>query len=221
MSDGNSRWVTSNQQGPHPDVAKVVARHLAHPNQKPVSEHTLQAFEQAGEWLADWQGDLILDACCGIGESTHRLAKLHPHARVIGIDKSAHRLDKHTGHFGEAPANALLLRADVGDFWRLAKQANWQISQHYLLYPNPYPKKSQLQKRWHGHPAFVDLVALGGHLTVRSNWQTYIQEFANALQCLQVKSDISEYRDDEAFTPFERKYWASGQSSWQLQANLS
>ena len=63
----------------------------------------------------------------------------------------------------------MVVKADVNDFWRLAMESGWRPIRHYLLYPNPYPKASQLRKRWYGSPAFHRCWHWVG-LTVRSNW---------------------------------------------------
>ena len=217
--EGNSRHIDSNQTGVHEKLPDLVARHLQHPSQRPLTEHTLQAFSQAQDWLGDWQGPLILDACCGVGESTAHIANQHPEARVIGVVKSALRVGKHE-HYSLKQDNALILRADLNDFWRLAVQAEWRLSKHFLLYPNPYPKAAHVQRRWHGSPAFAEIVKLGGQLEVRSNWQIYIQEFALALELAGFNADMKQYHHAQAITPFERKYWASGQHSWQVISQL-
>jgi hypothetical protein len=56
---------------------------------------------------------------------------------------------------------------------------------------------------------------------VRSNWDIYVSEFAEALKCAGITADVHEYQNKEAMTPFERKYWASGQKSHQLIAKLN
>jgi tRNA G46 methylase TrmB len=214
-----ARSITTNQIGIHQNLHKVVSRHLMHSSQKPLSTHTLQAFEEATSWLGDWQGDLILDSCCGVGESTVNIAKAHPNARVIGIDKSALRTDKHQAYSTNLQ-NYIVLRADLNDFLRLLILADKKLTKHYLLYPNPYPKSAHLQRRWYATSALKDILKLGGILEVRSNWQLYIQEFSAALAIANVSNEICLFESDHAITPFERKYWQSGQSSWQLLANL-
>ena len=220
MSHGNSKSVDSNQSGPHEKLTDIVLRHLQHASRKPFNQHTLDAFEEAQAWLGGWQGPLIMDSCCGVGESTALIAKNNPQARVIGIDKSALRTGKHEQNYKGQSSNYLVLRADLNDFWRLAHQHQWQLDQHFLLYPNPYPKSAHVQRRWHGSAAFADLLRLGGRLQVRSNWQLYVEEFALALKVAGVPSRFEEYRAADPMTPFERKYWASGQSSWQVSADL-
>lgn len=215
---GNSRHISSNQTGPHEKIPELVKRHLANPSQKPINGHTLKAFEQAQTWRDDSR-PLIFDSCCGVGESTFRLAKLYPNAQIIGIDKSAMRTDKHERLFA-LPDNALMLRADVIDFWRLAVKTGWLLHAHFLLFPNPYPKSAQVQRRWHANSAFIDLIRLGGNFELRSNWQIYVQEFYLALQTLDIASSINEVQVTDPFTAFERKYHASGQAIWQLKSRL-
>ena len=216
MTQGNSKIVTSNQQGIHDNLVNTVRRHLAHPSRKPFSQHTIEAFAEAQAWLVERDGPIILDACCGTGESTAFIAAMYPDARVIGVDKSVHRLQRHSGE----QSNYLLLQADLNDFWRLAVKAGWQLDKHFLLYPNPYPKSVHYKRRWHASPAFADILLLGGELIVRSNWQLYIEEFVAALAVAGKSSACVPYSAEYAMTAFERKYWASGQSSWQCRASL-
>lgn len=214
-----SRLVISNQPGPHHDLARRIDRALATPLRKPIAAHTQEAFEQANRWYQARHAPLIIDAGCGVGISTRQLAAQFPDHAVIGVDRSEDRLGR---DHGTLPDNALLVRADLVDFWRLADQARWQLERHYLLYPNPYPKAAHLKMRWHGHPVLPTLLALGGQLEVRSNWQLYIEEFALAVaQVTGRQADIGIWTPgSEYLTPFEAKYDKSGQTLWRLQVQL-
>ncbi|MGQ4878028.1 tRNA (guanine(46)-N(7))-methyltransferase TrmB [Billgrantia sp. LNSP4103-1] len=218
-----SRTIATNQDGPHRDVVHRVERALRFPLRKPIAEHTRLAFEQACAWIDKHGGleaqPLVLDAGCGVGLSTRHLAARFDDHLIIGVDRSADRLAR--AH-GELAGNALLVRADLVDFWRLALAAGWQPARHYLLYPNPYPKSAHLKQRWHGHPVLPVILALGGRLELRSNWRLYVEEFAQALERVTgVRSPVEAFEPDGQFlTPFERKYHASGQSLWRLQADL-
>ena len=217
----NSRVVTSSQVGIHERLEEVVCRNLEHPFKKPIAEHTQVAFDRAKEWFDSQHKPLIFDSCCGVGESSRLIAQRYPNHAVIALDRSEARLDKHQRCFDDAFDNLLFVRADLMDFWRLAEQAGWQLDYHFLLYPNPYPKPGQLQRRWHASPVFSSLLKLGGELCVRSNWKTYIEEFALALGVAGIQTDVVEYRAVEPMSAFERKYWASGQQSWQCLVQLS
>lgn len=221
MSEANSRSITTNQQGLNEKLDEVVIKHLKAEFKKPIAAHTQEAFDQVNERVQAFSGAVILDSCCGVGESTANIAKLHPDALVIGIDKSAHRIDKHDVEYKQTEfGQYILVRADLNDFWRLVVNAKWSVSHHYLLYPNPWPKAKHLGRRWHGAAVFPYIIQIGGLLEVRSNWQTYVDEFARALCLAGHVTQVSPYSAAHAVTPFERKYWASGQQSHRLQIQL-
>ncbi|GLS83151.1 tRNA (guanine(46)-N(7))-methyltransferase TrmB [Paraferrimonas haliotis] len=215
----DSRIIVSNQQGLHEQLDEVVLKHLQHPFQKPYAQHTLDEFERINAIVQASERPLIVDSCCGVGESTANIARLHPQALVIGLDKSAYRIGKHHEYQGE-DGEYLLARVDLNDFWRLAVAANWQVHKHFLLYPNPWPKSKHLQRRWHGAAVFPSLLALGGALELRSNWPVYLQEFQRALELAGHASELTELTVEQPLTPFERKYQASGQALYQLRCAL-
>ena len=228
---GDSKAIITNQKGIHEKLDEVVQKHLSHPFQKPYQAHTEQAFAEmnlrVNEFLeANPQGEVILDACCGVGQSTRLLAEQNPQALVIGVDKSAHRLSRRVAGQSNADSpeedicsrkNYHLVRADLNDFYRLVKAANWPVSKHYILYPNPWPKSKHLQRRWHGSAVFPAMTSIGKMLILRSNWPLYLQEFQQAAQQVNLFGDITELAiEAQPLTPFEAKYQASAQVCWQL-----
>ncbi|MBF7071795.1 methyltransferase domain-containing protein [Glaciecola sp. MH2013] len=236
------REITTNQQDVHDDLTTIVRKYRDSDFKKPVAEHTQQAFDATLSWLnatglghaentALFSGDVIIDACCGVGESSLALAQQFPNAKVIGIDKSGARLAKHTHYLQRQNSqkkpidNLMIIQADLNDFWRLmaqhqASHSQWRIAKQCLFYPNPYPKKSQVQKRWHASPAFPFILACSKHIELRSNWRLYLEEFQLALLEYGVESDIHQV-SGSPITPFERKYSESGQLCWQLQTRPS
>ncbi len=187
---------------------------------------------------------LVLDSGCGTGESTIHLAKRFPGIPVIGIDKSSVRLSKAgnsrqlenamedaAGESAEldqmqVPPNAFWVRAELLDFWRLALEkvvaGEWKILHHALYYPNPWPKESEATRRFHLHPIFPTLLRLGAATELRTNWEIYAREFAEAARvaggalslCLSVECD--EFTPDVPETAFERKYKNAGQSLFRV-----
>ncbi|TLU64250.1 SAM-dependent methyltransferase [Thalassotalea litorea] len=216
MSYGDSKAIVTNQNGLNEHLDDVVKKHLSHEFLKPISVHTLEAFNQVNEKVVDFSGKIILDSCCGVGQSTRILARRNPDALVIGVDKSLHRIQRNVQDADE-PENFALVRADLNDFYRLVVQNQWPVAQHFLLYPNPWPKAKHLQRRWHGSSVFPYILQIGKSLTLRSNWQLYLQEFQRAATLAGKTGSITEVADTEALTPFEAKYQASGQRCWQLK----
>lgn len=253
--ENKARSVISSQTSIHEDLEQILVRHKQSTFKRPIAEHTRQAFLNIIEWLEDWEGDVILDSCCGVGESTLNIAQQYPHAKIIGVDKSIARLDKHKSYIvknkaklntelAEAKAlqtpenesNYRVIQADLNDFWRLlsdyisVNKPLWRIEKHFILYPNPYPKKAQIGKRWYASALMPYIIGLCGNIEVRSNWKLYLQEFLFAAQFYGLQGQISELgheftKDQEksrlqenyrAITPFERKYLDANQICFKL-----
>lgn len=218
---GDSKAIVTNQPGVHEKLVEIVNKHIAHPSQKPIQAHTQQAFDEINEIVQAFSGEVILDSCCGVGQSTRLIAKQNPEALVIGVDKSAHRINRNVDEVkldnGEGTVNNFhLVRADLNDFYRLVVAANWQVTQHYILYPNPWPKAKHVQRRWHGSAVFPQIVAIGQEIILRSNWLLYLEEFQVAAGILNFQGTISTINVTQPLTPFEAKFHASGQQCWQL-----
>ncbi len=213
----NSKAVRSSQNGPHPRLLEIVARHVAKPFERPIAEHNRAAFVETQAYVETDRRPLCLDSFCGIGESTAILAARYPQYFFLGIDQSAARLSKHGPLRSD---NYQLVRADVTDFWRLAAAAGWRLEQHWLLYPNPWPKAAHLLRRVHGSPVFPQLVALGGRLECRTNWPLYLHELQVALGYLGQHAVREAFTVDSPLTAFEAKYTQSGHQLWRLTASL-
>jgi len=187
---------------------------------KTIWEQPLRGFSRtAFESLGDLEtSEIVIDAGCGTGQSTRLLAQRFPGSVVIGVDRSAARLSK----AGELPDNAILLRADLADLWRLARAAGWRVNRHYLYYPNPWPKPGHLKRRWHAHPVWPDLLGLGGRLEMRTNFEIYAREFARALKLAGCDPhlEVLTLQAGEAISPFEYKYCQSGHDLFQVWADI-
>ena len=214
----HSRAVHSSQAGIHRRLESLLERYESARWKNPLHGATCRAFEALAIELSGDTRPLILDAGCGTGESTRRLAEQFPSALVIGVDKSSDRLSRlGTDHFPWIEGNAIWLRGELTAFWRLALQAGWRLQRHYLLYPNPWPKPGHLQRRWHAHPVFPDLLRLGGRLEMRTNWRIYADEFAFVVNRLKGSDVAPRFVEDvEDLSPFERKYRASGQALYSV-----
>ena len=215
---GNSRPVHSTQSGTHSSLQQLVEKHLQHVWRQPVADHNRAAFQQCLSWRSErgLSRPLLLDSGCGTGRASRALADLHPDALVIGIDQSAARLRRGMERFGPAPENLLLLRAECSDIWRLMLDAGWQVARHFLLYPNPWPKPGHLQRRWHGHPVFPQMLALSEVIELRTNWAIYAQEMVEALALAGWSAELDLVQPLSPLTDFEEKYCDSGHALWRL-----
>lgn len=240
-----ARAVESNQTDIYKDLEKVVRKYFRTTFLRPVADHTLKAFEEAENFIEEFYGKdstspgvkeekpwtIILDSGCGTGDSTVNLAKKFPEFPVIGIDKSAVRLNKAEAREVNLPRNVFWVRAELLDFWRLAQTAiqegRWQVPYHALYYPNPWPKQSEATRRFHLHPIFPVLMSLGKITELRTNWEIYAREFEAAVKLYadEYRSvshvELSKFSPDHPETAFERKYKEARQDLWRVQVSKS
>ncbi len=232
-----ARSVTSNQDDIYKNLEAVVRKYAATTFLRPVADHTREAFEQACDFVRGFNAagcaELVLDSGCGTGESTLHLARKFPNVPVIGIDKSAVRLSKagnerqlevSAGGSCDVPANAFWVRAELLDFWRLALEkvdaGEWQILHHALYYPNPWPKESEATRRFHLHPIFPTMLRLSPVTELRTNWEIYAREFAEAAHVLgdtlslKFNVELGAFDPENPETAFERKYKEARQQLW-------
>lgn len=220
MSFTESKTIASTQEGIHNNLQETVEKHLKHRFNRPIAKHNYEAFLQAHEcWHIHGQPKVILDSACGTAESTHYLASQFPDHLVVGIDQSEKRLSN--SHNRNTPENCLLLRCECIDFWQLAEKECWQFEKHFLLYPNPWPKPQHLKRRWHGHPAFSNLLNISKKIELRTNWKIYADEFLQALSIAKIyDAALQEYKPEQTITAFERKYTLSQHTLWQIKATI-
>ena len=215
-----ARAVTSNQLQPHPRLPELLRRHRQTPFLRPPAAHASGALEQLAHALNRHGGPLVLDSGCGSGEASMAIARAHPDALIAAIDKSAVRVARAQKR-RDRPANLIFLRLDVRDCWSHVLAAGWPVAWHYLFYPNPWPKQHQLMRRWHAHPVMPTLLALGGQLELRTNWQLYAQEFAYSVGFLNgALSAVEQWAPATPVGAFERKYVESGQPLYRVAALL-
>jgi tRNA G46 methylase TrmB len=204
----------------------VIAQHT-----RQAFESAVKFVEEFYNHRLDFPRTVILDSGCGQGMSTLLLARASPNVPVIGIDRSFDRLSRnvlesHTkrtlqgsGPSGndakidqnhliktyESQPNLLFVRAEISDFWTMvAFNSSWVVLDHWLLYPNPYPKAKHLQRRWHGHPTFPLLLCLGGNLCLRSNWKIYCDEMEDSILAV-TKLFLKQMDQDEAESRITRR----------------
>ena len=210
----SSGLVSSSQTGIHPRLAHHVQRHLETHWKQPFHYPTSRVYQLLkSEGVFASNQPFILDSGCGTGKSTQGLADLFPQHLVIGVDRSMARLAKSGVDSGfSRDGNCLLVRAELATFWRLLVKDGHSPEHHFLFYPNPWPKPGHLSRRWHGHPVFPQLLALGGEIELRCNWEIYALEFARAVSLATgMVVEVKNIRPESGISPFEQKYLERGQ----------
>jgi tRNA (guanine-N7-)-methyltransferase len=188
---------------------------------------------------------LSFSSGCGTGKSTVTLGKLYPNHTIIGVDRSLARLTKNGVYRdqaadGETTGNVFFVRAELADFWRLWLQSSLTLPEkHFLLYPNPYPKKRRFQNRWYAHPAFPLILQMKSQeVIIRSNWKAYLEDFVAAVALAEKHQPRDGDGDGDgdaaiayhytatgpteidsaqsAWTNFEQKYFDVGETCYEL-----
>ncbi len=208
----SSAPVVSNQAGIHPQLKKIVNKHLSSHFQCPISDTQKHQFDRAWNWLQlqlqQQQRPFIIDCGCGTGMSSFLLAQQHPDKLIIGIDQSSHRL-RNSARYTAKQRNLYYIQARLEEFWLLALKADLHPDKQFLFYPNPWPKHKHLRRRWHGHPIFPVILKLCDKLELRTNWSIYAKEFHFALSLGGIDNQLLEYRPQSPISRFELKYGAS------------
>jgi tRNA (guanine-N7-)-methyltransferase len=206
---GTSKKVLSNQSHPHENLLSILKKHKTLPYQRPYTQNK-QISALIDKLKSNPNLRLVLDSGCGTGASSYNLANIYPNHVIIGIDKSGHRLNKEKNLHNRKTNNVILINAYCEDVWLLLAHENIYCDHHYLLYPNPWPKKKHIMRRWHAHPIFPTLLNISKYITMRTNWDIYAEEFKSSLEFYNQKPSVSEIKSPQATSsPFETKYIAS------------
>lgn len=218
---GNSKTVESPQKGIHEKLEEIVLKHKKTDYRRPISHFTAEIYEKLEERLLGQ--DIIIDAGCGVGLSTYKIALENPNALVLGIDRSDNRLERKNSFKKDLPENLIFIRGKLDEWWpllfKLHQEKKLTVIKNYILYPNPYPKPKSLKLRWHAHPVFRILMEFGAPIEVRSNFKLYLEEFSFAANFYGKKVKLENLEIKDPLTVFEKKYAQSGQDLYCLRIN--
>lgn len=174
-----------------------------------------------------FSGPIDLEIGCGAGYHPVRYAKAHPDRLLIAIERTQTRFAKLEGRLRHHPevGNVLAVRADAIR-WVTHRVPDGSLSRILLLYPNPYPKQRQLNKRWHHMPFMghlLEKLVPEGTLTLATNIASYAREaaiaFATTWQCEVISERQFTSHDTaprEARSHFEKKYLERGETCTEL-----
>lgn len=164
-----------------------------------------------------------LDVEIGAGQGLHaiRYAESHPDRNLIAIERTQTKFSamaRRNAH--HHLTNLQVIRADAVNFlYHFVPDAT--IQNLFLLYPNPYVKKSK--SRWHFSSAMLLLhqkMAREGILHISTNLLWYAQECSHELCRLGLFRLVADRKlspSDRPRTHFEAKYLARGETCFDLQ----
>lgn len=169
-----------------------------------------------------------LEIGCGVGFHPIHYARAHSDRVLIAIEhtrekfeKFARRIERH-----EALPNLIAIHAN-GVSWLTHRCPSASLDRLIFLYPNPCPKKGDLNKRWHGMPFMeraIDALKTGGELWLATNERFYYEEAKEAYARawgLKLVEDLAFTRETLPYpqprTHFEKKYLERGETCFNLK----
>ena len=168
----------------------------------------------------------------GCGDGTHSLCycQENPKTHLIAIEKSPfrfRRFQKKMSQLPQVPFNLHPIQADAISWISHFIPPN-SIKTLFILYPNPYPKNSQRNKRWYAMPFMGEIIKrLQTHsqMVLATNELFYLEEATEYLQ----KIWKMKYLKKESFnrhhkktllkeprTAFEKKYLEQGYTCYSI-----
>lgn len=176
--------------------------------------------------LAKGYKALDLEIGCGVGMHSIQRAMQHPDRFLVAIERTQNKFEGFEARLKNHPnlPNLLPIRDDaVAVVSHLIPDSS--LDKLFLMYPNPYPKESQANKRWHRNPFVACMhqkLKPGGRLHLATNMPFYAVEAKSWLQGLGLfrlehemifeQKDLGSPRLPRARTHFEKKYLSAGQS---------
>lgn len=166
---------------------------------------------------------LDVEIGCGVGFHPLRYARRNPDRQLVAFERTREKFAKFAGrvsHHEELP-NLIPVHGDAVN-WIAHSFAPESVDRYFLLYPNPYPKESQRNLRFHLMPFFSvlrDTLKQGGTITLATNEEFYAGEAVEAMReiwGLRLLERRELPFDSVPRTHFEKKYLARGDRCWNL-----
>ena len=165
---------------------------------------------------------ISIEIGCGVGLHPIQFATANKDHLVIAIERTNERSRKAIKNVKDSKCdNLIFIHADAIN-WITHFVKPSTISQYFILYPNPYPKEKQANKRFVNMPFMAYLIETllpSGKITIASNINTYCEEALNTMVetwHLNIIENIQIVETSVPRTHFEKKYLERGESCQNL-----
>jgi tRNA (guanine-N7-)-methyltransferase len=157
--------------------------------------------------------ELCIEIGCGAGLHPILWAQDHPQEQLVAFERTKTKFSAFKQRLGHHElANIFALNVDAEDWLPLHIKKN-SVSRYFFLYPNPYPKEKQANKRWYRSPFLhfvLDSLKEGGVIYFATNQEKMAHEglcYAQELWGLELVSGRDSKKAKWApRTHFEKKY---------------
>lgn len=166
---------------------------------------------------------VMIEIGAGVGLHPVTFAKRHPDYFVIAIEKTTNKYQKMLRRHQHHPQLTNLLPVHANAIQWIAENVGIeQVDEFFILYPNPYPKTSQKNKRFTDMPFMRYLwkcLKLNGNVTLATNEHFYFKESHRTWQpFLNILTAGPVAAEQQPRTHFEKKYLARGETCFEIIA---
>lgn len=165
----------------------------------------------------------VLEIGAGTGMHPLSYAQKFPDRFIIAVEKTNERFGKFFRAYQKLNLKNILPVQSHAVSWAVHNLEGLIFDEIFILYPNPNPKISDLNKRWHAMPFFGFLKSIlkhRGKITIRTNELFYAdeaEEFMSNIWGLQVEKKAFSLNNVKDFkTLFEKKYLERGQTCFEI-----
>lgn len=167
---------------------------------------------------------LVIEIGPGVGLHPIQYAQQHPENYIVGIERTTDKFNKFATRARHHPhlSNLYPVHADAVE-WIYKNIVAAEVSEYFLLYPNPYPKEAQKNKRLMHMPFMqylIETMQVGATITMATNIEVFYKEAKeiwSAIDCFELITDRVLTKENQIpRTHFERKYLAAEQQCYEI-----
>lgn len=192
---------------------------------RPFQADKVNPPKQAPHLPEGLKGKIILEVGCGKGLHPILFAKENPKDNILAFERTKEKYLRFQGRMEKHNLSNLFGFYDDALSWLAHNpgELKEKFDLIFFLYPNPYPKKNQRNKRFLSSPSFsLYLASLksGGEIIMRTNEVFYKEEaiyFAREVWGLNLIHEKTLSKEDMGTTHFERKFKAEGVTCFELK----
>ena len=169
------------------------------------------------------QQPLDIEIGCGVGLHPIQYAQAYPERYLVAIEQTREKFAKFQRRFAHHDLSNLLPVHANAIAWVTHALREQSVERFFFLYPNPNPKASDLNKRWHAMPFMSQVIAClkpNGQIHMATNVEAYALEarayFEQIWKLATVRFARIRAGDITPRTHFETKYLARGQTCFDM-----
>ena len=169
------------------------------------------------------QEPLDVEIGCGVGLHPIQYAKAHPDRYLVAIEQTREKFEKFQRRFDHHNLPNLLPVHANAISWISHCLQDQSVDNFFFLYPNPNPKGTDFNKRWHAMPFMENVIHClkpTGRIHLATNIEDYAVEakanFEQVWHLETLRYERIHAGDIVPRTHFEKKYLARGQTCFDM-----